>query len=261
MWGLLAVVASPPSGGDALTTFRQRILDSSERSRSRVVLALDFSDPYQRRLAHAEEVLGATRDRIAAVKVNHHLLLPYGLQGLQGIVRLCKERSLPLIADLKMNDIEPTNLNVVDSLLSYGFDAVIANPFVGREEGLGKVVERIHSEGGGIIFLVYMSHQGSDEGYSLVLKGGEPMYRLFAKRARDWGADGVVVSAKAPEKIAETRELVGKQCLIFSPGVGAQGGDLNAGAASGADFLIVGRSITEAIDPGKALSDLVGRPV
>jgi orotidine-5'-phosphate decarboxylase len=218
---------------------------------------LDFSDPYQRRLAHAEEVLRATRDRIAAVKVNHHLLLPYGLQGLQGIVELCKEQKLPLIAEMKMNDIESTNLNIVDSLLAFGFDSVIANPFVGKEEGLGKVVEKVHSEGGGIIFLVYMSHRGAEEGYSLVLKGGEPIYRLFAKRARDWGADGIVVSAKSLEKIAEAREIVGGECLIFSPGVGAQGGEVKAGAASAADFIIVGRSITEAASPGKALSELV----
>jgi orotidine-5'-phosphate decarboxylase len=165
-----------------------------------------------------------------------------------------------LIADLKLNDIESTNLNVVDSLLAFGFDSVIANPFVGKEEGLGNVVERVHKEGGGIIFLVYMSHRGAEEGYSLVLKGGEPMYRLFARRARDWGADGIVVSAKSLEKIAEAREIVGRECLIFSPGVGAQGGEVKAGAASGADFVIVGRSITEAADPRKALSELVTPP-
>lgn len=239
-----------------MTSFRKRILGSAGRNKSRVVLALDFSDPYDRRLARAEEVLGATNDGIAAVKVNHHLLLPFGLQGLHVIVEMCKQHSLPLIADLKINDIESTNLNIVDSLFAYGFDALIANPFVGREEGLGRVVERVHSKDGGILFLVYMSHRGAEEGYSLRLEGGEPMYRVFARRARDWEADGVVVSAKSAAKIAETREVVGKDCLIFSPGVGVQGGDAKAGAAFGADFVIVGRSITEAPDPRRALLKL-----
>ena len=239
-----------------MTGFRESILKSAAKNKSRVVLALDLSGPYDRRLGRAEEVLEDTRHGIAAVKVNHHLLLPFGLQGLQGVIGLCRKEGLPLIADLKINDIESTNLNIVDSLFDFGFSAVIANPFVGREEGLGKVIERVHSLGGGILFLVYMSHRGAEEGYALRLEGGEPLYRVFAKRARDWKADGVVVSAKSADKIAETRTVVGKDCLIFSPGIGAQGGYARKGSSSGADFLIVGRSITESADPRKALRDL-----
>lgn len=236
--------------------FRQKMLGSAERNKSDIVLALDFSDPYERRLARAEEVLRAVKDGIAAVKFNHHLLLPYGLRGLEGITGICRSSGLPIIADLKLNDVESTNLNAAESLLSYGFDAVIANPFVGKEEGLEKTIDKIHSGGGGVIFLVYMSHKGAEEGYSLVLEGGERLYMQFAKRARDWGADGVVVSAKSPEKIKEVREVVGKDCMIFSPGVGAQGGDVKVGAGEGADFIIVGRSITEAKVPARALDEL-----
>ncbi len=239
-----------------MTGFRESILESAAKNKSRVVLALDLSGPYDQRLGRAEEVLEATRHGIAAVKVNHHLLLPFGLQGLRGVIGLCRKEGLPLIADLKINDIESTNLNIVESLFYFGFSAVIANPFVGREEGLGKVIGRVHSLGGGILFLVYMSHKGAEEGYALRLEGGEPLYRVFAKRARDWKADGVVVSAKSADKIAETRTVVGKDCLIFSPGIGAQGGYARKGSSSGADFLIVGRSITESADPRKALRDL-----
>jgi orotidine-5'-phosphate decarboxylase len=239
-----------------LTGFRESMLGSAAMHGSKVVLALDISGPYDQRLSRASEVLDATKTGIAAVKVNHHLLLPFGLRGLERVIGLCRQEGLPLIADLKINDIESTNLNIVESLLDFGFSAVIANPFVGREEGLGKVVERIHSRGGGILFLVYMSHKGAEDGYGLRLEGGEPLYRVFAERARDWRADGVVVSAKSADRIEETRKVVGKDCLIFSPGIGAQGGDAKAWASSGADFLIVGRSIAESADPGKALHDL-----
>ena len=119
-------------------------------------------------------------------------------------------------------------------------------------------MERVHSRGGGMILLVYMSHAGAAEGYSLKVEDGTPLYRVFAKRARDWGADGVVVSAKDPAKVAETREVVGGGCLIFTPGVGAQGGDPLAPVRAGADFVIVGRSVTEAPDPARAVRDLNG---
>ncbi len=237
-------------------TFNQRMLESAARNKSRVVLALDFSDEYEKRLQRAAAVLEATKGSVAAVKVNHHLLLPFGLKGVEGVLRVCRDERLPLIADLKVNDIESTNMNIVESLLAFGFDAVIANPFVGRDEGLGRAIERLHSRDAGVILLVYMSHEGAREGYSLRLEGGKPLHRLFAERARDWGADGVVVSAKSAEIIAETRAVVGKECLIFSPGVGPQGGKV--GTTSQADFLIVGRTITESPDPQKALRVLNG---
>ena len=238
-----------------MSSFRDRMMASAERTGSRVVLALDVTGPYDARLARAEKALDATKDGIAAVKVNHHLLLPFGLEGIGKIVAKCHDRGLPLIADLKMNDIESTNLDIADSLLAYGFDAVIANPFVGKEEGLGGVIERMHAKGGGVILLVYMSHRGAKEGYSLRV-AGKPLYKTFAARAKDWRADGVIVSAKSPEKIAETRKIIGKGCLIISPGVGAQGGT-RRGAALGADFVIVGRSIVEATNPRKALMEIV----
>ena len=244
------------SSENAIPGFRQRLLDASKRRRSKLILALDFSGPYEERLHNAVRVLNATKEHLAAVKVNHHLLLPYGLHGIRGVISVCKEEGLPLIADLKINDIESTNLNIVDSLIDYGFDSVIANPFVGREEGLGRVIERIHSKNGGIFFLVYMSHKGADDGYSLHLEGGEQLYRVFAHRAREWGADGVIVSAKSPDKIAETRQIVGEKCLILSPGVGAQGGDASLGISAGADFALVGRSITESHDPAKIAARL-----
>ena len=233
--------------------FRDRMRRSAEENGSRIVLALDFADPYGVRLKRAEGVLAATKGEVAAVKVNHHLLLPYGLNGIRGLIDTCKEEGLPLIADLKLNDIESTNLNVADSLLTFGFDAVIANPFVGRDEGLGGVIERMHAREGGVILLVYMSHGGATEGYGLRDERGRPLYLKFAERARDWGADGVVVSAKTVDKIAETRSIVGEGCLIFSPGIGPQGGDAASGAGKGADFVIVGRSVTEAPDPLRAL--------
>jgi orotidine-5'-phosphate decarboxylase len=237
-------------------SFKERMRKSAKERGSKLVLALDLSDPYESRLKKAEKALDATKSEIAGVKVNHHLLLPYGLEGIRGILGTCRNEGLPVIADLKMNDIESTNLNIVDSLLAYGVDAVIANPFVGRDEGLGGAIERMHSGGGGVILLVYMSHRGADEGYSLKTEGGEPLYRVFARRAKDWNADGVIVSAKAAGRIEETRSIVGDDCLIFTPGVGAQGGNAADSIGAGADFVLVGRAITGSADPLAAARSL-----
>ncbi|MDA4128109.1 MAG: orotidine 5'-phosphate decarboxylase [Thaumarchaeota archaeon] len=239
-----------------MTSFRERIRNSSREKQSKIVLALDFSGPVDSRIIRAKRVLQITKGSIAAVKVNHHLILPFGLEGLTEIIDTCRNEDLPLIADLKLNDIEATNLNVVESLFERGFDAVIANPFVGYEDGLGKAIERIHALAGGILLLVYMSHRGAMEGYGLRLEGGEYLYTLFAKRARDWGADGVIVSAKSRDMMENTRAIVGKECLIFSPGVGAQGGAPVDVSASIADFLIVGRTIVDSPEPRDVVKGL-----
>jgi orotidine-5'-phosphate decarboxylase len=242
-----------------MSDFRARMAESSEARKSRVVLALDLSGPVDDRVRRASAVLDRVKGGIAAVKLNHHLLLPFGLKGVGPILEACRAEKIPLIADLKLNDIESTNLNAVDSLFSAGFDAVIANPFVGFKEGLEGVFTQAHSLGRGVILLVYMSHAGAAEGYGLRDASGEPIYRLFARRAKDWRADGVVVSAKSGDVIREVRNVVGDEMLIFTPGVGTQGGSSASAAAAGADYQIVGRSITEAGDPAEALKTLLGR--
>ena len=232
-----------------MKTFIEKILAASRKRRSRVVLALDVSGPFDQRLARAKKLLNLTKDSLAAVKVNFHLLLPFGLTGIRKIIELCKAEGLPMIADMKLNDIGSTNLDVIESLFASNFSAVIANPLVGYTDGMGEVIERAHELGGGVILLVYMSHRGVNEGYALTLDGGKRLYQVFAERARRWRADGVIVSARSSEALRETRRIVGRDRLIFAPGVGTQGGDAQAAMASGADFLIVGRSVMNSEEP------------
>jgi len=239
-----------------MTTFKERILSSAKKRRSKLVLALDVSGPVEGRLARAHDVLGQTKNDVAAVKLNHHLLLPYGLNGVESLVNECRKEGIPLIADLKLNDIESTNLDALQSLISFKFDCLIANPFVGREEGLGKVMVRAHEAGFGVLLLVYMSHKGARDGYAIRTDGGRHLYELFALRAKEWGADGVIVSAKSSDKIGEVRKIIGKRSLIFTPGIGPQGGNASAALTSGSDFVIVGRSVTDAPNPAAAVATL-----
>lgn len=233
--------------------FRESLLSSSKRHSSRIVLGLDLKGPPETRAARAAELLRQVGDEIAAVKVQFHILLPGGLEGLREVFGVTFSKGLPVIADIKLNDIESTNLETVDLLYSSGIDAVIANPFVGAEEGLSRVISRSRAQGKGVILLVYMSHAGAREGYGLVVDG-KPLYLEFARRVRDWDADGAVVSAKSPSIIREVRAILRSDQLILSPGVGAQGGSADRALLdAGADFAIVGRSVVDADSPILAL--------
>jgi orotidine-5'-phosphate decarboxylase len=234
---------------------RDWLESNSRKSGSRIILAVDVTGPYESRVERAVSLVSVLREKVVAVKVNWHLLLPFGVLGLRELAGQCSDAGLPLIADMKLNDIGSTNAEAAQTLFSNGFDALIANPFVGYREGIQDLAAKCLEMRKGLVLLVYMSHAGAKEGYGLKV-GGEPLYLRFARSAKRWGADGAVVSSKSPSIIRKVRSILRKDQLILSPGVGFQGGDAREALAAGADYLIVGRSIVDAKDPVRSVDAL-----
>ena len=199
---------------------------------------------------------------ICAVKINHHLVLPLGtFDGVQQLVEQIRGQGLLAIMDAKVNDIGATNQVIAEYYYAAGFDALIANPFIGWDEGLKPLFEVSQTLRRGMILLCYMSHKGATEGYGQTIidpETGEkiPQYVSFAKKALKWGADGVVVGATYPQKITEVKQILREKVPIYSPGVGAQGGAAETAVKAGASYLIIGREITMAGNPAKAASRL-----
>lgn len=242
-------------------SFDARIQKASEQNNSRIVLALDLENQDPGRLAaKSEEVLREASPYICAVKVNRQLVLALGLgDGVDQLVGVAHELSLPTIMDAKLNDVGHTNEFMMRAYVETGFDAVIASPVAGWENGLDSVFKLANVSGKAVILLVYMSNPGAEQFYSLMVakRGGgmEPMYALLAKKAVEWKADGVIVGATKPQIIERVRKLVGPNLRIYSPGVGAQGGDAKTAFDAGADYVIVGRSIYNSPDPAKAAKE------
>jgi orotidine-5'-phosphate decarboxylase len=85
----------------------------------------------------------------------------------------------------------------------------------------------------------------------------------LARLARAAEVDGVVAS---PHEVALIRQACGRDFLVVTPGIrptGARAGDQaraatpGAALAAGADYLVVGRPITEARDPVAAAAAIV----
>lgn len=238
----------------------------ARREKSNIILAYDF--PFEKlenrnslRL-RAEKVLDAVHPYLCAVKFNHHLVLPLGtFDGVQKLVKRVHDKGLMAIMDCKVNDIGATNQVIAEYYYSAGFDALIANPFIGWEEGLKPIFDVARRLKRGVILLVYMSHKASFEGYGQTIvhpETGRQMlqYVAFAKRASELEADGAVVGATYPEKIEEVHAILGEKTPIYSPGIGAQGGEITAALKAGARYLIVGRAITQAENPAKSAKEI-----
>jgi len=227
---------------------------TAKNKKSNIVLALDFPfekpENREKLFSKAERTLGAVLPYICAVKFNRHLVLPLGtFDGVQKLVKKIHDMGLTAIMDCKVNDIGSTNQTIAEYYYAAGFDALIANPFVGWEEGLKPVFDVAHRLQRGVILLAYMSHKGAWEGYGQEVFDTETrektfQYVAFAKKAPKWDADGVVVGATYPEKIREVHEILGERIPIYSPGIGAQGGKIESALKAGARYLIVGRAIT-----------------
>jgi orotidine-5'-phosphate decarboxylase len=158
--------------------------------------------------------------------------------------------------DAKLNDVGHTNEFMMRSYVDAGFDAVIASPLVGWEDGLDSVFRTATLHGKSVILLVYMSNPGAEAFYSLMASQGHekprPIFELLTQMAIQWKAHGVVVGATKPEIISRVRQLAGAELAIYCPGIGAQGGDAKKAIAAGSNYLIVGRAICQAPDPAKA---------
>jgi orotidine-5'-phosphate decarboxylase len=235
---------------------------TAKKQKSKLVLALDlpFEKPENRLnlFAKAEDILEAVHPYLCAVKFNHHLVLPLGVfNGVQKLVKKVHDYGLMAIMDCKANDVGSTNEVIAQYYYAAGFDALIANPFIGWEEGLKPIFEIARKLQRGVILLVYMSHKGVTEGYGQTIIETEtgkktPLYLLFAEKARKYNADGAVVGATYPEKIKEVYEVLGETVPIYSPGIGAQGGEIKSALEAGARYLIVGRTIVQAQNPVEA---------
>jgi len=199
-----------------------------------LVLALDVTGKED-----AVRIAGACAPHLDAIKIGYPLVLSCGLS----VARELTPLGLPLIADFKVADIPNTNRLIAEQVFAAGFSGIICHGFPGSDAAAA-CIECAHDHAGACYLVAEMSHPGAEEFFS----GGVPE-RIAALAVR-LGADGIIAPATRPERVRTLRGVVGS-LKMYSPGVGAQGGD--ASLLSGlVDGIIVGRQIYEAPDPAAA---------
>ncbi|HET6554120.1 MAG TPA: orotidine-5'-phosphate decarboxylase [Dyella sp.] len=134
---------------------------------------------------------------------------------------------VPVILDAKRGDIGSTAQHyVTEAFERYGADAVTLNPYMGRDS-IQPFLDRADK---GVILLCRTSNPGGADFQALDC-GGQPLYLRVAETiARDWNSHGncaLVTGATWPEELGKVRAIVGDMPLLV-PGIGAQGGDVEA---------------------------------
>jgi orotidine-5'-phosphate decarboxylase len=215
------------------------------RPENPLIVALDVSD-----LERAEQLASALAPHAAMLKVGLELLWAAGPAA---VGRLGRQG--PVFVDAKLHDI-PTTV-----------ERATAN--VAR---LGARMITVHALGGEA--MMRAARAGADRGASdagvdpplvvgvtvLSSRSGEGLASpaSLAFEARASGLDGAVVSG---EDVRDVREACGERFCVVVPGIRPAGSDgddhvrvLTPAAAveRGADYLVVGRPVTEAADPAAA---------
>ncbi|MEM0128381.1 MAG: orotidine-5'-phosphate decarboxylase [Thermoplasmatales archaeon] len=198
----------------------------------RIIVALDVDE------RKAIKVATEVGEEAYAFKVGYPLILGSGV----GVLREIASRG-KVIADLKISDIPDVSANIAKELTSHGAEGIIVHGFVGRD-----VVSQCRRVSRELYVVAEMSHPGSLEFISAHSEE-------IAKMAKDEGADGIVAPATRPERIKLLKEKSGLK--VISPGVGAQGGSYKTALENGADYVIIGRSITMSENPRNAIKEIM----
>jgi orotidine-5'-phosphate decarboxylase len=183
------------------------------------------------------EIADATADVVCAFKPQFAYFASQRAEAqLEKLIRHLKDQypHIPVILDSKRGDIGSTaDHYALEAFERYGADAVTVNPYMGFDT----IEPYLKHQGKGVIVLCRTSNPGgSDLQFLNISPQGEPLYLHLAKlAATQWngsGQIGLVVGATFPEEISKVRAVVGDMPLLI-PGIGAQGGDIEATVKAG----------------------------
>lgn len=183
-------------------------------------------------------IIDATHDLVCAYKLNSAFYEAAGAAGVEQLKQTCdylarNYPAIPLIIDAKRGDIGNTNDGYIKFIFDYlGVDAVTLHPYLGQES----IQPFLDLKDKGMIILCRTSNRGAGEFQDLQV-AGRPLYEHVARSvAESWNGNGnclLVVGATYPAELAAIRQLVGDEMVFLVPGIGAQGGDLEAAMKAG----------------------------
>ena len=144
-----------------------------------------------------------------------------------------KHPGIPVILDAKRGDIGSTaEQYAIEAFERFEADAVTVNPYMGRDS----LEPWLAYPEKGVILLCRTSNPGGSDLQFLDVGGGRSSTSASPGwRRSEWNSSGqiaLVVGATFPAEIARVREIVGDMPLLV-PGIGAQGGDIEATVKAG----------------------------
>ncbi|HUW26578.1 MAG TPA: orotidine-5'-phosphate decarboxylase [Gallionella sp.] len=221
----------------------------------RIIVALDYPEA-----APALALVERLQPELCRLKVGKELFTATGPQ----LVEQLQQRGFEIFLDLKFHDIPNTAAQACKAAADLGVWMVNVHALGGR-----KMLEAAHEAVVGsthqpkLIAVTLLTSMAQEDLADLDINAtpAEMVLRL-AKLAHASGLDGVVCSA---QEAALLRKQCGKDFCLVTPGIRPAQASLDdqsrvmtplAALKAGANYLVIGRPITKAVDPLQALLEI-----
>ncbi len=177
-----------------------------------------------------KQIIDATHKYAIAYKPNLAFYEAMGSKGWESLEKTVEyiPKDIFTIADAKRADIGNTsNMYAKAFFENLNFDSVTVNPYMGEDS----VTPFLTHEGKWVILLAATSNKGSFDFQDLMTENhSEKLYERVIRKSSEWGNSEnlmYVVGATRAESLVTVRMIVPEHFLLI-PGVGAQGGSLEA---------------------------------
>ena len=187
---------------------------------------LTHSDPV---FEFNKQIIDATHEFCVAYKPNiafYEALGPKGWESLQKTIDYIP-KDIFTIADAKRGDIGNTSSLYAKAFFKQlNFDSVTVAPYMGEDS----VKPFLEFKNKWVILLAHTSNTGSADFQLIESRQGKKLYEEVILKSQEWATPDqlmYVVGATRADKIGEIRKLAPHHFFLV-PGVGAQGGNLEA---------------------------------
>lgn len=221
--------------------------------KNKIIIALDFEE-----LDRARELVVLLKDHVGAFKIGKQLFTRYGPES----VRLIHGHGGRVFLDLKFHDIPTTVAKASREAARLGVFIFNIHALGGFDmmqqavDTISRIEPFLSSDKPKILAVTLLTSLGPEDlkrvGFSDDTDG---LVIRLARLAKDAGVDGVVAS---PQEIKAVKKQCGEQFLVVTPGIRPEASlpydqkrimTPRAAVRTGADYIIVGRPVTQASDP------------
>lgn len=222
-----------------------------------IICAIDTPE-----MPKAKRLAASLKDTVGALKLGLEFFVA---NGPKGVKEIAKDSGLPIFLDLKFHDIPNTVIGAVSSAAGLGCFMMTVHSSGGSDmlraaaEAAGKFTNKRPL----IIGVTVLTSMDSEDLNEIGLNNTvEEQVINLAEIAKNCGLDGIVCSA---HEISRIRKQFGQNFKIIVPGIrpaSSEFGDQKRvmtpkeAIDAGADYIVIGRPITEAKDPRKAAQDI-----
>ncbi len=222
---------------------RQQLYEQIKKKQSYLCVGLDTDlDKIPKHLLRLPDpvfefnkaIIDATQNYCVAYKPNIAFYEGLGAQGWESLRKTIDyiPKDCFTIADAKRGDIGNTSALYAKAFFQQmNFDAITVAPYMGEDS----VKPFLEFEGKWVILLVHTSNPGSQDFQLIETQDGKYLYQEVIFASQRWATPEkmmYVVGATHADKIAAIRALAPNHFFLV-PGVGAQGGDLEAVSKAG----------------------------